>query len=131
MAVSGDVVFLDVEHLSLFLLAWVAVQLLNFLHFVGNDVLVVLSQPCLLILPLQFQILQLVSFMSVRYVILLELLYFELILLNFVLVSHLQFDVDLLLLHERIVHYLDLLLQLPHSLFGILQLSFKIPSFLS
>ena len=65
LAVSSDVVLLDVEHLSLFFIAWVAGQLLDFLHFVGEDVLVVLGQSHLLILPLQLQILQLICSISV------------------------------------------------------------------
>ena len=43
LAVSGDIVLLDVKHLSLFFIAWVAGQLLDFLHFMGEDVLVILG----------------------------------------------------------------------------------------
>ena len=131
LAVSGDIVLLDVENLSLFFIAWVAGQLLDLLHFVGYDVLVVFGQSCLLVLPLQLQILQLIGSISVRQVALLQLLYPQLILLNLVLVSHLELYIDLLLLHERIVDNFDLLLQFLHPLLGILQLSLYIPPFLS
>ena len=123
LAVSGDIVLLDVENLSLFFIAWVAGQLLDLLHFVRDDVLVVFGQSCLLILPLQLQILQLIGSISVRHVTLLQLLYPQLILLNFVLVSHLELYIDLLLLHERVIDNFDLLLQFLHPLLGILQLS--------